>query len=93
MYKAPVKRSYLSSPTMSVDLDIPPTNMNYVLIFAQLYLLLYETQKEKTQQKKLAYVWACQIKVGEGIERVQYFKSKGNVVTMLKQSSQEIKPT
>ena len=47
-----MKRSYLSSPTMSVDLDIPPTNMIYVLIFARLYLILYETQKEKTQQKK-----------------------------------------
>ena len=79
---------------MSVDLDIPPTNMIYVLLFARLYLLLYETQKEKnTTKKSYAYVWACPIKVGEGIERVQYFKSKGNVATMLKQSLQEIKPT
>ena len=32
-------------------------------------------------------------KLREGIERVQYFESKGNVATMLKQSLQEIKPT
>ena len=32
MYKAPVKRPYLSSPTMSIDLDISATIMNYVLI-------------------------------------------------------------
>ena len=37
---------------MSVDLDIPPTNMIYVLLFARLYLLLYETQKEKKHNKK-----------------------------------------
>ena len=39
------------------------------------------------------YVWACPIKVREGIERRQYFKSKGNVAAMMKQSLQEIKPT
>ena len=33
------------------------------------------------------------MKVREGIERVQYFKSKENVATMLKQSLQEIKST
>ena len=33
------------------------------------------------------------MKVGEGIERVQYFKSKENVATMLKQSLKEIKST
>ena len=33
------------------------------------------------------------MKVREGIERVQYFKSKENVATMLKQSVKEIKST
>ena len=85
---------------MSIDLDIPTTNMNYVLIFARLYLLLYETQNKKTQQQQktpatqaMNMFWACPIKVREGIERVQYFRSKGNVATMLKQSLQEFKPT
>ena len=35
MYKGPVKRSYLSSPTMSIDLDISATIMNYVFISSQ----------------------------------------------------------
>ena len=74
--------------------------------FARLNILLYETRnkKEKTttttttknRQLRIAsyvYVWACPIKVREGIERVQYFKSKENVTTMLKQSLREVKPT
>ena len=75
--------------------------------FAWLNILLYETRntKEKTtttttttknRQLRIAsyvYVWACPIKVREGIERVQYFKSKGNVTTKLKQSLREVKPT
>lgn len=59
--------------------------------FARLSLLLYETRntKENTQQQKNRQLR----KLREGIERVQYFESKGNVATMLKQSLQEIKPT
>ena len=72
-----MKRSYLSSPTMSVDLDIPPTNMNYVLIFAQLYLLLYETQKEKTQQKKLCVCLGVSNKGGRRDRTGSVFQKQG----------------
>ena len=53
----------------------------------------YTTTKKTASYASYAYVWACPIKMRERIERVQYFKSKGNVATMLKQSLQEIKPT
>lgn len=53
----------------------------------------YTTKKTPVSYASYAYVWACPMKMREGIERVQYFKSKENVVTMLKQSLKEIKST
>ena len=63
-------------------------------IRAVVSLTLRNTKRKNTTKKAMRpYVWACPIKVREGIERRQYFKSKGNVATMLKQSLQEIKST
>lgn len=50
-------------------------------------------KKPLATHRKLCICLGVSNKVREGIERVQYFKRKGNVTTMLKQSLQEVKPT